>query len=842
MSTATSYSGRSPQSPPSLGKLFDRLPPHAVEAEMSLLGAMILDGRMIGDVVQILTGPDDFYQTRHAAIYQALVRLYDQNNPIDLVQLRQALADSQALEEAGGVEYLVELAESVPAATSAPYYAKIVRDKATLRRLIEAAGEILQRAYTSAEDASDQVDSAEREIFRLAESGNAAEAGALGVLLQETFAQLEAREGQQLTGLETGFFELDEITTGLQKGEMVIVAARPSMGKAQPLDAKVLTPDGWTTMGELQIGDRLASIDGQSSEVTGIFPQGRRQVFRVVLSDGRSTECCAEHLWQVHYRGWDAPRVLDTAKLMSLLKRKRYENRLWIETFAGEFGSDDELLLDPYLLGCLIGDGTLGGSSVRFSCKDEQTLERISQIIGPDVVLRPAGGYDYRLVQAAGAHQSGVQGVAANPIKQALEELGLWGCGATQKFIPPVYLRASRQSRAALLAGLVDTDGWVETWGSLRFSSASVVLARDVVDLVRSLGGSGSVTRKNTRYTYQGMERRGLPAYVCNLQHDQAADLVRADVKRDHLVSGRQRQRRLNIQSIEPTRIADTQCIAVSHPDRLYVTDDYIVTHNTAFALNIAEHVAATNRQPLAVFSLEMSRQQLAQRLLCSRSGVDAQRVRRNMLGADEYERLAMTVGELAEAPLFIDDTPGLSLLQLRARARRLAARHDIRMVIIDYLQLMSSPGAESRQQEVSELSRGIKALARELNVPVICLSQLNRAAESREGHRPRMSDLRESGSIEQDADVVMMLHREEYYHSDPNWAAENPDKVGVAEVIIAKQRNGPTGTIRLQFNGRTTRFNNLAHGGDYEGYGSGSDGGGAARPAGRGGVDDEPF
>jgi len=240
----------------------------------------------------------------------------------------------------------------------------------------------------------------------------------------------------------------------------------------------------------------------------------------------------------------------------------------------------------------------------------------------------------------------------------------------------------------------------------------------------------------------------------------------------------------------------------------------------TAFALNIAEHVAATNKQPVAFFSLEMSRQQLAQRLLCSRSGVDSHRVRRNMLSEEEYGRLAMTVGDLADAPLFIDDSPGLSLLQLRARARRLAARHDIKAVFVDYLQLMSSPGAESRQQEVSELSRGIKALARELSVPVICLSQLNRSPEAREGHRPRMSDLRESGSIEQDADVVMMLHREEYYHNEPEWAQENPDKVNVAEVIITKQRNGPTGTAPLHFNGSTTRFANLAtSGGGVGGY-----------------------
>jgi replicative DNA helicase len=249
----------------------------------------------------------------------------------------------------------------------------------------------------------------------------------------------------------------------------------------------------------------------------------------------------------------------------------------------------------------------------------------------------------------------------------------------------------------------------------------------------------------------------------------------------------------------------------------------------TAFALNIAEHIALDNHQPTAFFSLEMGKQQLAERLLSSRSGVDGQRMRRNMLGKDEFRRLQVVVSEAYESPMYIDDTPGLSVLELRAKARRLAHEKDIKAVFVDYLQLMSSPGAESRQQEVSEISRGIKALARELKVPVIALSQLNRNPAGRADNRPLLSDLRESGSIEQDADVVMMLHREEYYHKDEAWRIENEDKIGLAEVIIAKQRNGPTGIVELHFNSDTTRFGDRAHipepggGGAYSG---GADGG----------------
>lgn len=229
----------------------------------------------------------------------------------------------------------------------------------------------------------------------------------------------------------------------------------------------------------------------------------------------------------------------------------------------------------------------------------------------------------------------------------------------------------------------------------------------------------------------------------------------------------------------------------------------------TSFALNVAEHMGADESLPIVVFSLEMSRQQLTERLLCSRSGVDAQLVRKGMLGADDMGKLTQAGGELFEKPIFIDDSPGLTPLMIRAKCRRLKSQYDIQAVFIDYLQLMSMGGrVESRQQEISTISRYLKALARELNVPVVVLSQLNRGTESREGNRPKMSDLRESGSIEQDADVVILLHREDYYHrGDPEWEENNE-----AEVIIAKQRNGPVGTVKLIFDGRLTRFKPMFH------------------------------
>ena len=249
----------------------------------------------------------------------------------------------------------------------------------------------------------------------------------------------------------------------------------------------------------------------------------------------------------------------------------------------------------------------------------------------------------------------------------------------------------------------------------------------------------------------------------------------------------------------------------------------------TAFVLNIAQNAALDAKTPVAFFSLEMSKQSLLQRMLTSEARVDAQRLRKGKLRDDEFVQLGRAAGLLSQAPVWIDDTPAISLLEMRSKARRLKAENNIGMIVVDYLQLMvGPPSSENRQQEISTISRSLKALARELRVPVVALSQLSRAPEQRAGDnkRPQLSDLRESGAIEQDADVVMFLYRQEYYDVLEGKDPSQPDKdgktsQGLAEVIIGKQRNGPTGNVTLFFNRQYTRFENYS--GRQGGGGQGS-------------------
>ena len=257
---------------------------------------------------------------------------------------------------------------------------------------------------------------------------------------------------------------------------------------------------------------------------------------------------------------------------------------------------------------------------------------------------------------------------------------------------------------------------------------------------------------------------------------------------------------------VRPVPSVPVRCVSVDNADHLYLAGrSMIPTHNSTVSMDFARNAAVRHNMASAIFSLEMSKIEIVTRLLSAEARVPLHVLRSGQLSDDDWTRLARRMGEISEAPIFVDDTPNMTLMEIRAKARRLRQRHDLKLVIVDYLQLMTSPKrVESRQQEVADLSRGLKLLAKEIECPVVAVSQLNRGPEQRTDKRPQLSDLRESGSIEQDADVVILLHRDDYYDK------ESP-RAGEADFIVAKHRNGPTDTVTVAAQLHFSRFVDMA-------------------------------
>jgi replicative DNA helicase len=936
----------------SISRQFDRLPPHSVEAEMCLLASMMLDVSKdtVGQIVQMVE-EEAFFQADHQILFKVLKKLYEANRPIDAMIVREELIKQGLLDEIGGIEYLAAILSSVPNAAHGPHYAEIVKEKALLRQLIAASSEILREAYAPMESAEAVLENAEKRIFQIAERKVSGSMTAMEDVLHEVFEMIETK-GQR--GIETGFFELDDMLNGLQKGEMIVVAARPSMGKCLAADAEVVLTDGSVvTMAEIyrrkqaEVFTLGQDLKLRTAQPSAFVDDGIKPVFRVTTRLGRSVTTTLTHPF-LTLDGWTRLEDLKVGDYVGVPRRLE------------AFGTADLPDCRAKLLGYLIGDGGLTDTTPEFTNADEHVradfVKALAEFGGVAARESTSGGtrtatlcvsadraataaardeFADRLnhaLETSGrsarsvAMEMGVSpslvwqwvhgksvpreetlttlsaglGVAAevlapggiaparksapNPLTRWLDELGLWGKGSREKFVPAVVFTAPRRAVALFLNRLFATDGWATVLATgqsqIGYATVSHRLARQVQHLLLRFGIIAAVRRKSVKY--QGHRReawqvnitdaRSIETFIAEIgmfaneaalakvrralatrRYQTNRDLVPASVwgrieRAKGAMSWGELGRRLGLgegcnlhagrRGISRDRLAKVagalaspELAAISasdvYWDRIesieylgkqqvydltipqthnFIANDVCV-HNTAFSMNIIEHVAADSLHACAVFSLEMSKQQLAQRMLCSRGQIDAHKLRKGMLQAHEYAHLANVVGELAKAPIWVDDAPGLTPLELRAKCRRLKMQHDIKLIMIDYMQLMDNPGVESRQQQISEISRGIKAVARELMVPVIALSQLNRGSENRDGHRPRMSDLRESGSIEQDADVIALLHREDYYRlQEPDFVPDN-----IAEVIIAKQRNGPTGTVRLAFNNKSTRFENLS-------------------------------
>lgn len=780
--------------------------PQNLEAEASLLGALLIDPEAIVKIADTIT-TEDFYDPKHRYIYDSMLQLYNDHNAIDVLTLSDRLANNDHLDSIGGPSYLTELTNFVPTASHVEQYADIVAQKALRRRLIATSKEITELSRDESKVLRELIEEAESKLFNVSQQHIKQNVVSLEAILAESFDRLDDlhKDKQKIRGIPTGFKDLDNTLAGFQRSDLVILAARPSMGKAQPLDSKVLTTVGWKQMGSLKVGDKLASIDEKPSTVTGIFPQKIEQIYKITFSDGRSAEASAEHLWKVRYPNWDEPKVLTTNEVTSYLEKKSYRNRLSIDLFEGNFGHNLHLPIDPWILGALIGEGHF--SDLRFPSATDHILQKIKSKLTNKVKVVYAENYDYRLQQIKDYESTRRTSAWPKQLEEELKGLNLWDKHSSDKFVPEIYKQSTRTSRLALLQGLLDAGGSLDKRGTIRYSTSSSILADDVVDLARSLGAWATKKPKYRADTYMGVKKKGSESYVVNIVSKWPDELFSLPEKQSRVLTRFRRKRHPVIKSIEPVRKAMTQCISVSHESQLYITDNYVVTHNTAMALNFAHNIASQTKEPVLIFSLEMSKEQLVDRLLSMESGVDAWALRTGNLTDSDFEKIGRAMGNLSEAPIYIDDTPGITVSDLRTKARREAHKHPLGLIIVDYLQLMSGSGSRSsdgnRVQEISEISRGLKGIARELNVPLLALSQLSRSVESRSPQIPQLADLRESGSIEQDADVVAFIYREEYYNPET-------DRKRLTDVLIKKHRNGPTGGVELYFDTEKQRFRSV--------------------------------
>jgi replicative DNA helicase len=845
---------------------FDRTPPQDVAAEQSVLGGMLLSKDAIADVVEVLR-PADFYRPAHARIFEMVLDLYGRGEPADAVTVAAALADAGELARVGGAGYLHTLMASVPTAANAAYYAKIVGERAVLRRLIEAGTRIVQLGYGSAggsgRDVDDLVDIAQQAVYEINERRVGEDFAILSDLLQPTLDEIEAVGAQSgmMTGVPTGFTDLDRLLNGLHPGQLVIVAGRPGLGKALALDTSLATPEGWTTMGEVRVGDRLIGANGAPTEVVAATEvMTDRPCYEVVFSDGSTVVADGSHRWLTHSRRsrrYGTPPEVRTTEEIAATVRIPTANRRVNHSVDNAQPLDlpeRELPIPPYTLGVWLGDGH--SAAARFTTADPEIVLYVEgdgfgvQQSGPMVysislpepepvpeqdcavcgrLFRPRARGIRTCGQSCGGRARFPSAPEAPPtcadcgvttpgtwngsrrcaechrrfgsVTARLRTLGVLG----DKHIPAAYLRASETQRRALLAGLMDTDGTVAPNGNAQFCVTSRRLAEDVRELIVSLGYRCSMTEGSV----EGRTPRSSTAYTLNLST--MDDLFRLERKR---LAHKERRRATNgrrtnsryIVDVRPVPSVPVRCVTVDADDHLYLAGrSMIPTHNSTAAMDFARTASVRHNFASAIFSLEMSKVEIVMRLLSAEARVPLHVLRSGQLSDDDWTKLARRMGEISEAPLFVDDTPNMTLMEIRAKARRLRQRHDLKLIIVDYLQLMTSPKrVESRQQEVAELSRGLKLLAKEVECPVVAVSQLNRGPEQRTDKRPQLSDLRESGSIEQDADVVILLHRDDYYDR------ESP-RAGEADFIVAKHRNGPTDTVTVAAQLHLSRFVDMA-------------------------------
>ncbi|WP_237234503.1 replicative DNA helicase [Rothia nasisuis] len=803
---------------------FVRTPPHDDTAEQSVLGGMMLSKDAIADVVEVIGGGADFYKPAHEMIYEAIIHLYGHGEPADAITVADELTKRGELNRVGGAAYLHSLIAGVPTAANAGFYAEIVAERAMLRRLVEAGTKIVQLGYSGDGEAEALVNAAQAEIYGVSANNTKEDYVPLSEAMNSTVEEIEANGSRAggIHGVPTGFIEFDELTAGLQPGQMVVIAARPAMGKALALDTPIPTPTGWTTMGDIRVSDTVLGADGHPTTVTNATDvMTGRPCFKVIFDDGTEIIADAEHQWLTETRASRRARssalagsgggrvrtsvgaqVRTTAEIRETVRcatADRRANHSIANTRPLQLPEAD-LLVAPYTLGIWLGDGA--SAAARVSTADDEVLHGIEadgytvrQVKGiiysvhlpadtrtftsfclvcgkafthsdrnVTTCSRECGGKRKTVatpharvtcIDCGGSCTSGLRCLSCHRANGSLQgQLHTLGV-LNNKHIPMQYLRASEAQRRALLAGLLDSDGTVTNAGCIQFTVTNRQLALDTQELALSLGyRTGMATKK-----VKGSSEATSTAYKLTFSSSDSVFALsrKKQMHRDRDSRPTTKRSSRYIVAVEPVDSVPVRCIEVDNEQHLFLASRaFVPTHNSTFALDIARSAAIKHGMTTVFFSLEMGRNEIAMKILSAEAGINLSDLRKGKLDDDQWAKIATAMGKMDSAPLFIDDSPNMTLMEIRAKARRLKQKNNLKLIVLDYLQLMSSgKKVESRQQEVSEFSRALKLMAKELEVPLIALSQLNRGSEQRTDKKPQVSDLRESGCLTADTRVL---------------------------------------------------------------------------------------
>jgi replicative DNA helicase len=817
----------------------DRLPPQNIEAEEAILGGILLDPEAIGRVTDLLV-TEAFSLDAHKIIHRAASTLHGQGKPTDLMSVTAWLSDRNQLEKVGGMNKLAQLVDRTVSAVNIDQYAALVMEKYLRRKLIHAGHRIVDLGYKTAIELPTILDQAEQEVFSITQERPQQGLVPISDTLIHTFQDIESRhEGQALPGLLCDFYDLDGMTGGFQRSDLIIVAGRPSMGKCIEKSSEIILSDGRITTIEEIYRRRQAELLTLGNDckfhltrASAFVDDGIKPVFRVTTRLGRFVETTITHPY-LTLAGWKRLEEIKPGDKIAVPRR------------INVFGTKTLRECEVKLLADLIGYGSLNKTipAIVFQLERSQLALFLNRLFATDgwatVLASGQSQLGYATVSEKLARQ--VQhlllrfGIIAALKKRSVKykescrlawQLDITDAESVNNFISEIGIFGKEEALSKVQEALAKKQYQtnrdlvpIEIWDRIAAAKGSepwAVLARRAeitpfpskeYVLANRRGAENAETGQKNRYTI--LEREGSKGHSnvhvgkgvstrerlmilgTALENLPLQQIATSDIYWDEIVS---------IESVGNKQVYDLT-IPETHN---FVAND-ICVHNTALCLNIAHNIASRYRLPVSIFSLEMSKEQLVQRLLASEASIESNYLRAGRISQNQWEPLSRAIGNLSELPIFIDDTANITVTEMRSQARRLQAEQGgmLGLILIDYLQLMEGSG-DNRVQELSKITRSLKGLARELNVPVIALSQLSRGVEARNNKRPMMSDLRESGSIEQDADLVIMLYRDEYYNEN------TPDR-GIAEVIVAKHRNGPTGTRKLLFDPQFTRFRNMA-------------------------------